>query len=124
MGREDVQSVGFQPRDIATEQARRVTDSPDVPQWRRDSQICDLLGAMMSDDFAESDPSPALLSSVALLSDLPEQGLFRGQLGVIVETLDDTTALVEFGDDQGRAYAIIPCSLDALLLLRTMPRAA
>ena len=82
-----------------------------------------MLGALMSGDILETESS-SLLSSVALLTDLPERGLFRGQVGVIVETLDDATALVEFSDDQGRAYAMAPCSLDALLVLWTMPRAA
>ena len=33
----------------------------------------------------------------------------RGQVGAIVEMHDDTTVLVEFSDDLGRAYAIAPC---------------
>ena len=82
-----------------------------------------MLGALMSGDILETESS-SLLSSVALLTDLPERGLFRGQVGVIVETLDDATALVEFSDDQGRAYAIAPCPKEVLLVLRTMPRAA
>jgi hypothetical protein len=66
----------------------------------------------------------ALLASVALLRDLPERGLVRGQVGTVVEELDEATALVEFSDDQGRAYAIAPCPRDALLPLRTEPLAA
>jgi len=33
------------------------------------------------------------------------------QVGTIVEQLDESTALVEFSDDEGRAYAIVrrPC---------------
>jgi hypothetical protein len=77
----------------------------------------------MAADNVKAAPS-SLLNAVALLSDFPEQGLFRGQVGVIVETLDASTAMVEFSDDQGRAYAIAPCSLEALLVLRTMSRAA
>ncbi len=65
-----------------------------------------------------------LLSAVALLIDLPERGLVRGQVGTIVEPLDGATALVEFSDDEGRAYAIVPCPRDALLILRTAPLAA
>jgi len=48
------------------------------------------------------------LAAVALLRDLPEHGLLRGQVGTIVEPLDGATALVEFSDDSGRAYAIVP----------------
>ncbi len=66
----------------------------------------------------------ALFALVALLRDLPERGLVRGQVGAIVQELDDATALVEFSDDQGRAYAIAPCPRDALLPLRTEPLAA
>jgi Domain of unknown function (DUF4926) len=68
--------------------------------------------------------SAEVLSAVALLRDLPKYGLVRGQVGTIVEALDEATALVEFSDDAGRAYAIVPCPQDALLVLRTVPRAA
>jgi hypothetical protein len=78
----------------------------------------------MAADASESGDAPSLLGAVALLSDLPARGLVRGQVGAIVETLDEATVLVEFSDDQGRAYAIAPCPRDALLVLRTMPRAA
>jgi hypothetical protein len=74
----------------------------------------------MAADTKQIDDVPSLLGAVALLSDLPAQGLVRGQVGAIVETLDDATVLVEFSDDQGRAYAITPCPLEALLV----PRAA
>jgi Domain of unknown function (DUF4926) len=72
----------------------------------------------------DGDNAAAVLSAVALLRDLPEQGLVRGQVGTIVEALDDVTSLVEFSDDRGEAYPIIPCPRDALLALRTIPRAA
>ena len=65
----------------------------------------------------------ALLATVALLRDLPEHGLVRGQVGAVVEPLDEATALVEFSDDKGQAYAIAPCPHDALLILRTAPMA-
>lgn len=45
----------------------------------------------------------ALLSAVALLCDLPQHGLVRGQVGTVVENLDESTALVEFSDDNGHA---------------------
>jgi hypothetical protein len=65
----------------------------------------------------------ASLAAIALLRDLPENGLVRGQVGTVVEPLDEATALVEFDDDQGVAYAIVPCSRDALLVPRTAPPA-
>lgn len=49
---------------------------------------------------------PAVLDVVALLDDVPKQGLSRGAGGTVVERLDGTTMLVEFSDDAGRAYAI------------------
>jgi hypothetical protein len=55
---------------------------------------------------------------VALLVDRPQDGLSRGQVGTIVEALDDNSALVEFGDEQGRAYAVVPCAYSELMVLR------
>jgi hypothetical protein len=43
-----------------------------------------------------------LLSEVAVLQDLPEDGLLRGQVGAVVEVLSSSAAEVEFCDDQGR----------------------
>jgi hypothetical protein len=57
------------------------------------------------------------LEVVALLSDLPAHGLSRGQVGTVVELLDDTTVLVEFSDDEGRGNAIAPCPRAELLRL-------
>ena len=67
---------------------------------------------------------PSLLDVVALLTDLPGQRLARGQVGTIVEELDDRTSLVEFSDDQGRAYAVVPCPRADLLVLHYVPEAA
>ena len=50
--------------------------------------------------FGEFDLGPA--------ADLPGQRLARGQVGTIVEQLDDKTLLVEFSEDQNRAYATMP----------------
>jgi hypothetical protein len=70
------------------------------------------------------DRRPAVLDVVALLADLPAQALARGQVGTVVETLDTRTVLVEFADDQGRAYAIAPCPCSELLVLHYVPQAA
>jgi hypothetical protein len=67
---------------------------------------------------------PSLLDVVALLTDFPASGLARGQVGTIVEQLDDNTWLVEFSDDQGRAYAVAPCPRADLLVLHYVPEAA
>jgi hypothetical protein len=63
------------------------------------------------------------LDVVALLNDLPARQLARGQVGTIVEQLDDTTSLVEFSDEQGHAYAVAPCPRTELLALRYLPEA-
>jgi hypothetical protein len=68
--------------------------------------------------------TPSVLDVVALLTDLPAERLARGQVGTIVEQLDDTTFLIEFSDDQGRAYAIAPCPRAELLVLHYVPEAA
>ena len=65
-----------------------------------------------------------MLDVVALLNDLPAHRLARGQVGTIVERLDDKTLLVEFSDDQGGAYSVAPCPSDDLLVLHYMPETA
>ena len=72
----------------------------------------------------ESQKLPALLDVVALLADIPAAGLARGQVGTVVDPLDDKTALVEFSDEQGRAYAVVPCPHSNLLVLHYVPQAA
>jgi hypothetical protein len=67
---------------------------------------------------------PALLDVVALLADAPANGLARGQVGTVVEELDEENVLVEFSDDEGRAYAFAPCLRGDLLVLHYVPEAA
>jgi hypothetical protein len=69
-------------------------------------------------DAAENDREPHLLDSVALLAALPGEGLRRGEVGTVVEELDSDIVLVEFSDDEGRAYAIVPCRRSGLLVLQ------
>jgi hypothetical protein len=76
---------------------------------------------MTNKDRAER---PSLLDVVALLADLPAAGLARGQVGTVVESLDEKTALVEFSGDDGRAFAVVPCPRDALLVLHYVPEPA
>lgn len=58
-----------------------------------------------------------LLSVVALLEDVPEHGLARGQVGTVVELLSPSVVEVEFSDDQGRAYAMAALRSDQLMRL-------
>ncbi|WP_404785666.1 DUF4926 domain-containing protein [Altericista sp. CCNU0014] len=59
----------------------------------------------------------ALLDVVALAEDLPEQGLLRGQVGSVVEALAPETFLIEFSDDRGRTYAMLPLKACQLIVL-------
>jgi hypothetical protein len=65
-----------------------------------------------------------LLDVVALLGDRTTDGLARGQVGTVVESLANNAVLVEFSDDDGRAYAIVPCARSELLVLHYVPQAA
>jgi membrane protein implicated in regulation of membrane protease activity len=65
-----------------------------------------------------------LLDVVALLADRPAAGLARGQVGAVVEVLDENTVLVEFSGEDGRAYAIEPLPRAELLVLHYVPEAA
>ena len=85
------------------------------------SSVRNFLGAVMATTQGEQ---PALLDAVALLSDLPSEGLARGQVGTVVEALDSAAVLVEFSDPQGRAYAIVPCPRSELLVLHQAPQTA
>jgi hypothetical protein len=71
-----------------------------------------------------SDSGPSVLDVVALLSNLPAQRLARGQVGTVVEQLDQKTLLVEFSDHNGAAYAVAPCPVTELLVLNYVPEAA
>lgn len=70
------------------------------------------------------DRTASVLDVVALLADRPAAGLARGQVGTVVEELDASTVLVEFSDDDGRAYAVEPYPRAELLVLHYVPEAA
>ena len=46
-----------------------------------------------------------LLDTVALVDDLPERKLKRGEVGTVVEILAPDVFEIEFCDDGGRTYA-------------------
>jgi hypothetical protein len=58
-----------------------------------------------------------LLSTVALLDDVPEKGLRRGQVGTVVEVLSPEVYEVEFSDDTGCTYASLAIAAKQLLPL-------
>ena len=65
-----------------------------------------------------------MLNVVALLADRPKDNLARGQVGTVVETLRDDSVLVEFSDESGRSYAVVPCVPKDLLVLHYQPHPA
>ena len=79
---------------------------------------------MMDAHKGAKNEEPALLDVVALLTDVPAQRLARGQVGTVVEDIGNEIFLVEFSDDQGRAYAVTPCRRTDLLVLHYVPEAA
>jgi hypothetical protein len=69
-------------------------------------------------------PAAKLLDVVALLQDIPERGLLRGQVGTVVELHENDVVEVEFSDDEGRTYALVPLTRSQLLVLHYAPSAA
>lgn len=65
-----------------------------------------------------------LLDVVALVDDLPEHKLVRGQVGTVVEIFSPERYEVEFTDEQGRTYASLALHADQLLTLHYHPVAA
>ncbi len=62
-----------------------------------------------------------LLDVVLLTEDLPERGLYRGQVGTAVEVLAEAVYEVEFSDDEGRAYASLALRDDQVMVLIYRP---
>ena len=61
-----------------------------------------------------------LLSAVALIEDLPEHKLTRGQIGTVVEHLErdgEHAFLVEFSDEQGQTCSMAAIRADQLIAL-------
>ncbi len=61
-----------------------------------------------------------LLDVVALLEDVPEYKLGKGEVGTIVEEFDGGVVEVEFADKRGVAYAFADLPKSKLLALRTI----
>src|SRR3954468_686150 len=108
----------------ATREERCGKNDLDRASRRAGAEVRYMLGAMMQASERAKNEGPSLLDVVALLSDLPAQQLARGQVGTIVEQLDDETLIVEFSDDQGRAYGVASSSRRDLLVLHYVPEAA
>jgi Domain of unknown function (DUF4926) len=66
-------------------------------------------------------PEIELLSVVALLEEVPEKGLQRGQVGTVVEVLEPGVYEIEFSDDSGRTYASAALKAEQLMQLHHAP---
>ena len=63
-----------------------------------------------------------LLDVVALTVDVPEDNLWRGQVGTVVEILANGNAFeVEFSDRNGRTYESMGLRLNQIMVLRFEP---
>lgn len=58
-----------------------------------------------------------LLDVVALMEDLPSDGLRRGEVGTVVEEWKGGVFEVEFSDNAGRAYAFAALRPEQLMKL-------
>lgn len=58
-----------------------------------------------------------ILSPVALVEDLPEHGLRRGEVGTVVEVWKDGAYEVEFSETSGTAYAFVALTAEKLMPL-------
>lgn len=66
-----------------------------------------------------------LFDIVALTVDLPEDNLWRGQVGTVVEILAGGAAFeVEFSDRDGRAFESLGLRPDQIMVLRYDPKPA
>lgn len=68
-----------------------------------------------------------LLSPVALIEDIPNRGLTKGQMGTVVEFLQqdgESALLVEFSDETGQPYALADLQPKQLLILHRKTEAA
>ncbi len=66
-----------------------------------------------------------LLDAVALTEeDMPENKLYRGQVGTVVEVFNDGEAFeVEFADLNGRTYEMVAVEPSKLMVLQYEPEA-
>jgi hypothetical protein len=60
-------------------------------------------------------------SVVALLEDLPEHGLVRGQVGTVVESWAPGVYEVEFADESGKTFAMVSLKPEQMIRLHYEP---
>lgn len=62
-----------------------------------------------------------VLDVVALVRDCPERQLVAGQVGTVVEALDNNAFEIEFVDDHGHTYATAALKAEDLMVLHYTP---
>ena len=62
-----------------------------------------------------------ILDTVALTVDINERDLLRGQVGTVVEILAPGVFEVEFVDNDGHTYALLPLKAEQLMALHYAP---
>ena len=75
---------------------------------------CELGGSIMNQEIC-------VLDVVALTEDIPTRGLLRGQVGTVVEAHGSGVFEVEFADNEGKTYAMLPLKSSQLLVLHYQP---
>jgi hypothetical protein len=63
------------------------------------------------------DETIKLLDIMALLKEVPEKKLLRGQIGTVIECYTNTEFEVEFSDNKGRTISMLTLSTDEIMLL-------
>jgi hypothetical protein len=58
-----------------------------------------------------------ILDAVALTDEIRDHNLVAGQVGTVVEILDDNVYEVEFSDNDGRTYAMLVLRGEQLITL-------
>lgn len=59
-----------------------------------------------------------LLDVVVLAENMPQHGLYRGQVGTVVEILAPNVFEAEFIDNEGQTYAMQALHADSLIVLQ------
>ncbi len=65
-----------------------------------------------------------LYDVVALLEDLPDEGLKRGQVGTLIEAWEPGVYEVEFSDTNGITYALVALRAEQLMTLYWHPHSS
>ena len=65
-----------------------------------------------------------LLDVIALTKNLPEKGLIAGQVGTVVEILEQNVFEVDFSDEEGQTYASVALRFDQIIVLHYEPTKA